>query len=87
MVERYRQKKLLIHPPDLSYQQSSSSRQDKWVKEIMNLVLQSIFVHTSQAIFTCHKILQHGTSGFTSPPNEGVLQTFITLKIHHLGSD
>jgi hypothetical protein len=29
---------------------------------------------------TCHKILRHGTSGFTSHPKEGVLRTFIALK-------
>jgi hypothetical protein len=34
--------------------------------------------------FMCHKILQHGTSGFTSP-KEGVLWIFIALKIHCLG--
>jgi hypothetical protein len=30
--------------------------------------------------FTCCKILQHGTSGFTSYPKEGVLWIFIALK-------
>jgi hypothetical protein len=35
---------------------------------------------------TCHKILWHGTSGFTSHPNEGVLRVFITLK-NRLGRD
>jgi hypothetical protein len=30
--------------------------------------------------FTCHKILRHGTSGFTSHLKEGVLRNFITLK-------
>jgi hypothetical protein len=30
-------------------------------------------------IFTCHKILWHGTSGFTFHPKEGVLQIFIAL--------
>jgi hypothetical protein len=29
---------------------------------------------------TCHEILQHGASGFTSHPKEGVLRIFITLK-------
>jgi hypothetical protein len=28
----------------------------------------------------CHKILEHGTTGFTSPPKEVVLQIFIALK-------
>jgi hypothetical protein len=30
--------------------------------------------------FTCHKILRHGTSGFTTHPKEGVLRNFIALK-------
>jgi hypothetical protein len=30
--------------------------------------------------FTLRKILRHGTSGFTSLPNEGVLRIFIALK-------
>jgi hypothetical protein len=30
--------------------------------------------------FTCHKILRHGTSGFTSHLKEGVLRIFIALK-------
>jgi hypothetical protein len=30
--------------------------------------------------FTCHKILRHGTSSFTSHPKEGVLRIFIALK-------
>jgi hypothetical protein len=29
---------------------------------------------------TCHKILQHGASGFTSHPKEGVVRIFIALK-------
>jgi hypothetical protein len=29
---------------------------------------------------TCHKILQHGASGFTSHLKEGVLQIFVALK-------
>jgi hypothetical protein len=29
---------------------------------------------------TCHKVLRHGASGFTSHPKEGVLRIFIALK-------
>jgi hypothetical protein len=29
---------------------------------------------------TCHKILRHGTSDFTSHPEKGVLRIFIALK-------
>jgi hypothetical protein len=42
------------------------------------------FVYPSQWDFKrsliCRKILQHGTSGFTSHPKEGVLRIFIALK-------
>jgi hypothetical protein len=34
---------------------------------------------------TCRKIVRHGASSFTSHLKEGVMQIFITLKIHHLG--
>jgi hypothetical protein len=46
----------------------------------MHLVLQSVFVHTSQVIFTCRKFLRHGASGFTSPPKEGALRIIFSLK-------
>jgi hypothetical protein len=36
--------------------------------------------HTSKGSLTCHKILQHGTDGFTPPPKEGVLRISIALK-------
>jgi hypothetical protein len=45
-----------------------------------NLALQSSSVHTCKLFFTRHRILQHGASGFTSLPEEGVLWIFITLK-------
>jgi hypothetical protein len=45
-----------------------------------NLAVWSISVHTWKGFFMCHKIVRHGTSGSTSPPKEGVLQMFITLK-------
>jgi hypothetical protein len=35
--------------------------------------------------FTCRKILRHGTYGFIPHPKEGVLRTFIALKIHRIG--
>jgi hypothetical protein len=40
------------------------------------------FFHTSQGSLTCHKILRHGTDGFTSPPKEVVLQIFIVLDLY-----
>jgi hypothetical protein len=45
-----------------------------------NLALQSISIRNLQVIFTGHLILQHGASGFTAPPKEGMLQIFIALK-------
>jgi hypothetical protein len=33
--------------------------------------------NTSRDLLTCHKILWHGASGFTSHPKEGVLWIFI----------
>jgi hypothetical protein len=44
------------------------------------ILLQSISCHTPQGSLTCHKILQHGADGFTSPPKDVVLQIFIPLK-------
>jgi hypothetical protein len=38
-----------------------------------------------KGFLTCRKTLQHGVSGFTSHPKEGVLRNFIALKIHRLG--
>jgi hypothetical protein len=64
-----------------SYQDSClvASRRNL-VKGMMNMTLQSIFVHTSKWFFACLKILQHEVSGYTSPVKEGMLQIFISLK-------
>jgi hypothetical protein len=48
--------------------------------KLMNLEMRRIFVHTSQVIFTCRKILRQGASGFTSSPKEVVLQIFVALR-------
>jgi hypothetical protein len=53
--------------------------QEELAKEIMNLALRSIFIHTSKGCLTCRKILQHGADGFTSPPKKGLLRIFIAL--------
>jgi hypothetical protein len=47
---------------------------------MMNLALWSIFVHALKGSLTCHKILQHEADSFTSPPKEGMLWIFVTLK-------
>jgi hypothetical protein len=44
-----------------------------------NFALQEFCLYL-QVTFTCCKVLQHGTSGFTSHPKEGVLQIYIALK-------
>jgi hypothetical protein len=48
------------------------AKQEELAKEVMNIVLRSIFVKTF-GFFTCRKI-------FTSHPKEGVLQISIALK-------
>jgi hypothetical protein len=64
-----------------SYQQSRVlAKQEKLAREMMNLAFQSIFAHTSKGSLTCRKIFIHGADGFTSPPKEGVLRNFISLK-------
>jgi hypothetical protein len=47
---------------------------------MMNLVSQSLFIHTSKGSLTCLIILRHGADGFTSAAKEGVLRIFIALK-------
>jgi hypothetical protein len=46
---------------------------------MMNLALESVFVHMLKGYLTCRKILQHGADGFTSRLKEGVLWIFIAL--------
>jgi hypothetical protein len=75
--------KLLIRPPELSINPTSShlvTKQEEVAKEIMNLALRSIFVHTSKVFFTFRKILRHGANGFTSHPKGAVLRIFIAIK-------
>jgi hypothetical protein len=52
---------------------------------MINLALQSIFVHTSRAIFACPKILRQGASVFTSLSKEDMLWILSPLKIHRIG--
>jgi hypothetical protein len=50
--------KLKILPPELSDNPTSShlvAKQEELAKEMMNLTLQSIFVHTSKGSLTYHK--------------------------------
>jgi hypothetical protein len=53
---------LLIRPPELSGNPTTSylvAKQDELAKEMMNLALRSICVHTPKGSFTCAKILRH----------------------------
>jgi hypothetical protein len=76
-------RKLLLHPPELFVNATSShllAKLEELAKEIMDLGLRSIFVHTLKGFLTCRKILRLGADGFTSPPYEGLLPIFIALK-------
>jgi hypothetical protein len=74
---------LLIHPlerslaiiaaePSISLS-GESGRRKFWI-------LSTKYLFHTQSSLTCHKMLRHGTDGFTSPPKEGVMQIFIALK-------
>jgi hypothetical protein len=72
---------LLTCPPELwqSYQQRHLGQVggiDKWEF----LPISMMYLKYLNGSLTCRKILQHGPSGFTSHPKEGVLQIFIALK-------
>jgi hypothetical protein len=75
-------RKHLTCPPELS---GNPTRRVIWEQvggmdeRSENFTLQAFCSHL-QVIFTCCKILQHGASGFTSQPKEGVLPVFIALK-------
>jgi hypothetical protein len=63
-----------------SYQQrhliaNRKNGQKKW-----EFNLAKYFCSFLQVIFTCCKLLWHGASGVTSPPKEGMLKTFFTIK-------
>jgi hypothetical protein len=46
----------------------------------MNLALRIVFVHFSNGLITCCKILRHGADGFTYPQKEVLLQIFMALE-------
>jgi hypothetical protein len=56
------------------------AKQEELAKKIINFAFAKYLFHTSKRSLTCRKILRHGADGFTSPPKEGVLRIFITLK-------
>jgi hypothetical protein len=76
--------KLQIRPPECSQwtQQQSHlvANQEDLGKGNDVFGLWSILIILHKSFLTCRKILWRGASGFTSPPNEGVLRIFISLK-------
>jgi hypothetical protein len=69
----------LVHQSSLAVipaETSGASMRNGWRSE--NFAYQ--YLKYLKGSFTCRKILQHGTSGFTSHPKEGVLWIFIALK-------
>jgi hypothetical protein len=74
--------KLLILPPELSGNPTSShlvtSRKNG--RKEWEFGFPKYFYSYLQLIFAFRKILRHGAFGFTSPPKEIVLRTFIALK-------
>jgi hypothetical protein len=80
IVEWCWQGKLLIRPPERSLTillaEPSSNKLEQLGEKKMDCVYKISF-HT---VVTCRKILRHGADGCASPPKEGVLRIFITLK-------
>jgi hypothetical protein len=49
-------------------------------KKMMYLAFKASLFTLQSDFFAYSKLLQHGATGFTSPPKEGILRIFITLK-------
>jgi hypothetical protein len=75
-----------VHHSPLSILQAKSSSNKAWGTGEGNYecCLPKYLLHTSKDYLTWRKILWHGAGGFISPSKEGVLWTFIALKIHRL---
>jgi hypothetical protein len=65
-----------------SYQQSHLVANRRNWRQEWEFGFVKYFCSYLQVIFTCHKILQHGASGFTSPPKK--MCCGFLLKIHNL---
>jgi hypothetical protein len=66
----------LIHQSSLAAlpaETSGASRRNGWSEDFAYQ-----YVKYVKGSLTCHKILRHGTCGFTFPPKEGVLRIFVT---------
>jgi hypothetical protein len=76
--------KFLIRPAELCLEilaaDSSSSKVGGTGEGNHEFGLAKYFCSYLKVIFTCREILRNGTSGFTSPPKEGVLRIFMALK-------
>jgi hypothetical protein len=71
--------------PDSSTRADWQSYQQRHLEQIggMDEGMRILHIHYLLYVnrsFTCHKILRHGTSGFTSHPKEDVLRICVTLK-------
>jgi hypothetical protein len=75
----------LTCPPELSdnpynHRHLSGNKQEEWAKG-MRIQPYEVFLFTPKSdFFTCHTILWHGASAFTSALKEGMLWIFIALK-------
>jgi hypothetical protein len=56
------------------------AKHEELVKEIINLALRIIFVHTAKGFLKCRKILRHVANDFPSLMKKGLLRIFIALK-------
>jgi hypothetical protein len=75
------EKNWFIHQNSLAIlpAESSGRKQEEWVKGV-RFCLCEVYHSTCKWFFTCHKILWHWASGFTSPLKEGMLRIFVALK-------
>jgi hypothetical protein len=73
----------ILFRPQLSVKPTSShmlAKQEQLAKEVMNLAVRSIFVHTSKFALIFQEILRYRTDVFTSTRKEVVLRILIILK-------
>jgi hypothetical protein len=66
--------------PDSSARASSSEAGETWVRKMAAESLPTRHLFHALRVLLHAVNLRHGTDGFTSPPKEGVLRIFITLK-------
>jgi len=70
--------------PRMSPRESTQQRKvELWARNVRQFCLNANFHVTFRDLLHAVK-LRHGTDGFTSPPKEGVLRIFFSLKIRGL---